>query len=151
MAAYIETFYAAIETKVGATWADCLPASSGGGIIRSEVLERIPLDVMTLPFAAIHLPEFIEEDWGIANASFRCYVEIYRVQSGPENITALLTKLEAMRDAFLLNTLSYGQVTSPGMSISFSSYVTPVATVLSKALQAAVGMIRIPCLVGESY
>lgn len=149
--AYLATFYSAVEAKVGAIWTDVLPANSGGGVIRSEVLERLVFDDQTLPYATIHMPDFVEEDWGMANAVFRCNVEIYRVQAGPEDITTLLTKLEAMRAGFLANDLTYGQVISPGMSISWSPYVSAVAMVLQKQLQCCVGRLVVPCLVGEGY
>lgn len=148
MSAYIQTLYTGIVSAITTTWTDVLLANGGGGVIRSEIAMRIPFPPSEgFPYVVIDIPELRTADWGLGNDGYQATVDVYRVQTGPEDISALLTKLEALRDYLRSTGVSGGQVL-PDLGISTSPFVSSVSLMLSKHTEACCGRVSFTVLAG---
>jgi hypothetical protein len=133
-------FYTGLHARIGEAWPDVGSAAGGGGVFFVEMRERIPFDDATaLPFAVVHVPNWTNGDWGIANDAYEPTVEIYRVQAGPEDTVGVLEKLVTLKDYLRAHPLGTGFQLLPERSLSTSPFVSPVARMLSKLLAAAAG------------
>ena len=143
--AYLTQVYTDIRTVVAATWTDVLP----GGIWESEHQQMVPWGDLTPPMSVICIASTpIAADWGVANQTYQVPVQVYYVAKITGDSTPIRTKLEALRDALLANTVPSTLCVLDVVELTWSDSLEANVAILAKDYTHRAGRLTVNVLAG---
>ena len=141
--------YTDLKTSIRRAWPDV--ATSANGIYETDMIDKIPWETLTPPYAVIAIEEFPESGEGSQDTTnYLPEAHIYYVAATTGPLTTMRDKLSALKDDLLSNVFANIEVWQIPL-LSYSRTIDANLIFAQKRMPHQAGRVCVKCFVGTGY